>query len=52
VTFKKAKQELLKKSWDENERDDTDKLYWLNDRVYQPLDRSSWDSIKVGRAKL
>lgn len=52
ATFKKAKQELLKKSWDENEEGSTDKLYWLNGKVYQRLDRSSWDSIKVGSAKL
>jgi hypothetical protein len=51
-TFKKAKQELLKKGWDENEDGNTDKLYWLNGKVYQTLDGTSWDSIKLGKAKL
>lgn len=52
ATFKKAKQELLKRSWDENEEKNTDKLYWLNGKKYERLDRVSLDSIKDGRAKL
>jgi hypothetical protein len=52
ATFKKVKQEMLKKSWDENEEGNTDKLFWLNGKAYQRLDSTSWDSIKLGRAKL
>ncbi|KIM94661.1 hypothetical protein OIDMADRAFT_135626 [Oidiodendron maius Zn] len=52
ATFKKAKQELLKRSWNENEDGNTDRLYWLNGTTYERLDRASWDSIKDGRAKL
>lgn len=51
ATFKKAKQELLKLGWVETEGN-TDKLYWLNGKTYQRLDGVSWESIKVGRAKL
>jgi hypothetical protein len=52
ATFKKVKQKLSEKGWDENEEGNTDKMYWLNDETYRRLDRVSWDSIKVGRAKL
>jgi hypothetical protein len=52
ATFKKSKQELLKKSWDENEEGNKDKLYWLNGKAYERLDGSSWNAIKHGRAKL
>ncbi|KAH8594927.1 putative bifunctional fatty acid transporter/acyl-CoA synthetase [Bisporella sp. PMI_857] len=52
ATFKKAKGDLQKKSWDESAPGNTDKLYWLNGSVYERLDRASWGSIESGKAKL
>jgi len=51
ATFKKSKNDLIKKSWRLSEAG-TDKLYWLDGQVYKPLDSNSWDSIESGRAKL
>lgn len=50
--FKKAKIELAKKSWDENEPGNNDTLYWLNRQKYERLDRKSLGEIESGRAKL
>ncbi|TVY85285.1 Fatty acid transporter protein [Lachnellula suecica] len=52
ATFKKAKGDLIKKSWNVNEEGNSDKLYWLNGTKYLPLDGSSWSTIETGRAKL
>jgi hypothetical protein len=52
ATFKKSKGEISKKSWDETEKGNTDRLYWLNGKIYEKLDRRSLDSIQHGRAKL
>jgi hypothetical protein len=52
ATFKKAKGDLIKKSWKADEPGNIDKLYWLNGTNYQPLDASSWSTIEAGRAKL
>ncbi|KAH8811094.1 putative bifunctional fatty acid transporter/acyl-CoA synthetase [Xylogone sp. PMI_703] len=50
ATFKKAKGDIVKKSWkpDENK----DKLYWLNGTNYEKLDTLNWSEIESGRAKL
>jgi hypothetical protein len=37
---------------DETEKGNTDRLYWLNGKIYEKLDRRSLDSIQHGRAKL
>ncbi|TVY13141.1 Long-chain fatty acid transport protein 4 [Lachnellula arida] len=52
ATFKKAKGDLLKRSWNANEQGNQDKLYWLNGKSYQPLDGESWGAIEIGKAKL
>ncbi|TVY47372.1 Fatty acid transporter protein [Lachnellula cervina] len=52
ATFKKAKGDILKRSWNSNEKGDQDKLYWLNGTRYQPLDGESWSAIEMGKAKL
>lgn len=60
VTFKQAKGDLAKRSWDPVADRSGDTLYWLNsgkdgkskEPVYERLERSSWDEIDSGRAKL
>ncbi|KAG0647555.1 Solute carrier family 27 member 4 [Hyphodiscus hymeniophilus] len=52
ATFKKAKGDMVKKTWNENAKGNTDKLYWLNGSKYERLDRPAWASIEEGRAKL
>lgn len=52
ATFKKAKADIVKKSWNENAKGNTDKLYWLNGNVYERLDGPAWAAIEGGRAKL
>ena len=52
ATFKKAKGELLKKTWDEEAPGNTDKLYWLNGSRYERLSKGDWAQIEAGRAKL
>ena len=52
ATFKKSKGDIVKKSWNENAKGNTDKLYWLNGNDYERLDGSAWASIEGGRAKL
>ncbi|KUL83456.1 hypothetical protein ZTR_10956 [Talaromyces verruculosus] len=60
VTFKQAKGDLAKRSWDPVTDTSGDTLYWLNSGkdgkskkpVYERLERSSWDEIESGRAKL
>ncbi|EED20673.1 bifunctional fatty acid transporter/acyl-CoA synthetase (FAT1), putative [Talaromyces stipitatus ATCC 10500] len=58
VTFKQAKGELAKRSWNpESPVDGGDTLYWLNSKngkhpVYEKLDRDGWEEIESGRAKL
>lgn len=60
VTFKQAKGDLSKRSWDPVADVSGDTLYWLNSGkdgkskkpVYERLERSSWDEIESGRAKL
>ncbi|TVY42800.1 Fatty acid transporter protein [Lachnellula occidentalis] len=52
ATFKKAKSEILKRSWNASDKDNHDKLYWLNGKKYQPLDGDSWSAIEMGKAKL
>ena len=42
----------MKKSWNENAKGNTDKLYWLNGKVYERLDGPAWAAIEGGRAKL
>ena len=44
ATFKKSKVGLLKRSWKDAERDDRDKLYWLNGKTYESLD-GRWDVV-------
>ncbi|KAE9367888.1 acetyl-CoA synthetase-like protein [Stipitochalara longipes BDJ] len=51
ATFKKSKNDLIKKSWKQAEAG-TDKLYWLDGQTYRPLDESAWGVIETGRAKL
>jgi hypothetical protein len=51
ATFKKSKNDLIKKSWIQSEAG-TDKLYWLDGQVYKPLDGTAWSGIESGRAKL
>ncbi|PMD21149.1 acetyl-CoA synthetase-like protein [Hyaloscypha hepaticicola] len=51
ATFKKSKNDLIKKSWIQSEAG-TDKLYWLDGQVYRPLDGTAWGGIESGRAKL
>ncbi|KAK2624606.1 hypothetical protein QTJ16_005799 [Diplocarpon rosae] len=52
ATFKKAKNELIKKSWNVADPGNQDTLYWLDGQEYKPLDAMSWGSIESGRAKL
>lgn len=52
VTFKKSKGDLIKKSWKEGENGNTDNLYWLNGKVYEPLTGAVWKTIEGGAAKL
>ncbi|OWP05437.1 hypothetical protein B2J93_7638 [Marssonina coronariae] len=52
ATFKKAKNDLIKKSWNAADSGNQDKLYWLDGQEYKPLDKLSWGSIESGRAKL
>jgi hypothetical protein len=60
VTFKQAKGDLAKRSWNPESvaADATgDTLYWLNSNksknpVYERLARDSWEEIESGRAKL
>lgn len=60
VTFKQAKGDLAKRSWDPVADSSGDALYWLNSGkdgkskkpVYERLERDSWDEIESGRAKL
>lgn len=52
ATFKKAKGDIVKKSWHEHAPGNSDKLYWLNGHVYERLDVKSWSAIESGRAKL
>ena len=55
VTFKQAKGEMARKSWDPtvNAREgDTDGLYWLDGEVYRRLDIGAWEGIEKGLAKL
>lgn len=52
VTFKQAKGDLVKKSWDPRMGGDGDGLYWLNGTKYKRLDIQSWMDIESGRAKL
>jgi hypothetical protein len=51
ATFKKSKNDLIKKSWKQAEAG-TDKLYWLDGQTYRPLDEAAWGGIESGRAKL
>jgi hypothetical protein len=51
ATFKKSKNDLIKKSWRQSEAG-TDSLYWLDGQVYRPLDLGAWSGIESGRAKL
>ncbi|KAI9733769.1 MAG: hypothetical protein M1818_007183 [Claussenomyces sp. TS43310] len=50
-SFKQAKMEYMKKGWQENDYGE-DRLFWLNGRVYQPLDAGSWAKISGGLARL
>lgn len=50
ATFKKAKQELLKKSWKTEKGGDA--LYWLDGKTYRTLDGAAWSGIESGKAKL
>lgn len=52
VTFKQAKGDLVKKSWDPRKGGGGDSLYWLNGTKYQKLDDQSWSDIDDGKAKL
>jgi len=52
ATFKKAKGDIAKKTWNENAKGNTDKLYWLNGNKYERLDGPAWASIEGGKAKL
>ncbi|PVH81181.1 putative bifunctional fatty acid transporter/acyl-CoA synthetase [Cadophora sp. DSE1049] len=52
ATFKKSKNDLIKKSWIASDPKNQDKLYWLDGQTYKPLDAMSWGSIESGKAKL
>ncbi|KAJ5179318.1 hypothetical protein N7492_002528 [Penicillium capsulatum] len=52
VTFKQAKGDLVKKSWDPREDSAGDTMYWLNGTKYEKLDGDSWLGIESGKAKL
>lgn len=52
VTYKQAKGDLVKKTWDPREDLAGDKLYWLNGTRYENLDGLGWMEIESGRAKL
>ncbi|RFU28967.1 hypothetical protein B7463_g7362, partial [Scytalidium lignicola] len=50
ATFKKAKGDIMKKSW--KPEGSEDKLYWLNGTKYERLEATSWGEIESGQAKL
>lgn len=52
ATFKKSKNDLIKKSWVASDPNNQDILYWLDGQSYKPLDPTSWGAIETGRAKL
>ncbi|KAJ6013907.1 hypothetical protein N7540_008498 [Penicillium herquei] len=52
VTFKQAKGDLVKKSWDPRKDSSGDGLYWLNGTKYENLVDEGWTSIETGKAKL
>lgn len=52
VTFKQAKGDLVKKSWDPRNGGEGDSLYWLNGTKYERLTDQSWSDIDGGKAKL
>ncbi|CAG8122501.1 unnamed protein product [Penicillium salamii] len=52
VTFKQAKGDLVKKSWDPRKDSAGDILYWLDGTKYVKLGEQSWSEIESGKAKL
>lgn len=52
VTFKQAKGDLVKKSWDPRKAGEGDALYWLNGTKYEKLADQNWSEIESGKAKL
>ncbi|EKD21170.1 uncharacterized protein L3040_000791 [Drepanopeziza brunnea f. sp. 'multigermtubi'] len=52
ATFKKAKNELVKRSWIQSDPENQDRLYWLDGQAYKPLDAVDWGLIESGKAKL
>ncbi|KAF7715956.1 Bifunctional fatty acid transporter and acyl-CoA synthetase [Penicillium ucsense] len=52
VTFKQAKGDLVKKSWDPRKDAGGDSLWWLNGTKYEKLDGDGWSRIEDGKAKL
>ncbi|KAJ5666333.1 uncharacterized protein N7477_008781 [Penicillium maclennaniae] len=52
VTFKQAKGDLVKKSWDPRKGGEGDSMYWLDGTTYQRLDDQGWTQIETGAAKL
>ncbi|KAJ5273237.1 hypothetical protein N7478_008362 [Penicillium angulare] len=52
VTFKQAKGDLVKKTWDPRNDSSGDGLWWLSGTKYEPLDDQSWSQIETAKAKL
>ncbi|TAQ84047.1 hypothetical protein B7494_g7630 [Chlorociboria aeruginascens] len=53
ATFKQAKGDLEKRSWDVREqRTDQDSLFWLKGDRFVRLDKEGWGEIAGGKAKL
>ena len=52
ATFKHAKASIKERSWDPDERNPEETIWWLDGEVYRPLDRASWAEIKAGRERL
>lgn len=53
VTFKQGTREEAKKPWHPmQQQNKQERLYWLDDKTYRPLDGDAWSSIERGAAKL
>jgi hypothetical protein len=52
ATFKHAKASIKERSWDPDEQNEEETVWWLDGDTYKKIERKDWDDIKNGKARL